>query len=59
MFVKPAPGRLVRDPHTKRPLPAEGCEVPETSYWLRRLRSDDILKTAPPAPLATDAPKGK
>lgn len=59
MFVKPAPDRLVRDPFTRRPLPAEGCEVPEESYWLRRLRSGDILKAAPPAAPAPDAPKGK
>lgn len=48
MFVKPAPNAdsgclLVRDPWTKQPLPADGAEVPETSYWLRRLKAGDVL----------------
>jgi hypothetical protein len=44
MFVQPAPGRLVRDPVSKRELPKAGGEVPETSYWLRRLACGDVLE---------------
>lgn len=43
MFVKPAPGLIVRDPFTKRPLPSSGCEVPETTYWVRAIASGDVL----------------
>jgi hypothetical protein len=44
MFVKPKPGLVVRDPISKRPLPAEGAEVPAEGYWLRRLRSGDVVQ---------------
>jgi hypothetical protein len=38
MKVKPVdPNAVIRDPHTKQPLPAEGAEVPENSFWTRRL----------------------
>ena len=49
MFVKPAPGRLVRDPVSKRPLPAEGAEVPENTYWIRRLACGDVISCDVPA----------
>lgn len=44
MFVKPKPGLIVRDPRSKRPIPPEGREVPAESYWLRRLRSGDVVE---------------
>lgn len=44
MFVKPAEGLAVRDPLTKRVLPIEGKEVPETSYWVRRVASGDVVE---------------
>lgn len=44
MFVKPKPGLVVRDPESKRPLPSEGREVPSEGYWLRRLRSGDVVE---------------
>jgi hypothetical protein len=47
MFVKPAPGRQVRDPISKRHLPAEGADVPATGYWLRRVREGDVLVVTP------------
>lgn len=54
MFVKPsAPGLLVRDPVSKRPLPAEGGEVPESTYWLRRLRAGDVVPCDAPAPVVS------
>lgn len=43
MFATPAPGKRVLDPATREPLPAGGKLVPETSYWLRRLRDGDIV----------------
>lgn len=47
MFVRPASGALVRDPHTKRALPQSGREVPESVYWLRRLRCGDVVLSTP------------
>lgn len=50
MRVKPAvPGAVIRDPHTKRPLPAEGGEVPENSFWVRRLREGEVVRIDAPA----------
>lgn len=55
MFVKPAESLVVRDPVTKLQLPADGKEVPENSYWQRRLRDGDVLLgTAAAAPKAKD-----
>jgi len=55
MWAIPTPGALVRDPFTKRPLPLEGAEVPETSFWLRRLRDGDITVHAEASPAATSS----
>nr|DAG71762.1 MAG TPA: Protein of unknown function (DUF2635) [Caudoviricetes sp.]DAG76216.1 MAG TPA: Protein of unknown function (DUF2635) [Caudoviricetes sp.] len=60
MFVKPAPGVLLRDPVTKRLLsdapvegltttvvPAEGMEVSDfDKYWLRRIQDRDAVKVS-------------
>jgi Protein of unknown function (DUF2635) len=49
MFVKPAPGRAaVRDPVTLQHVPEEGREVPEVSYWVRRVRGGDLVVVSPP-----------
>jgi len=51
--VKPkVPGAIVRDPHTRKPLPPEGAEVPEESYWIRRLMDEDVV-------LVDEAPKAE
>lgn len=51
MLVKPKSGLLVRDPHTKRPLPAEGAEVQPTTWWVRRLANGDVVPVVEqPAP---------
>lgn len=50
MKVKPAiPGAVIRDPHTKRPLPAEGREVPDTAFWRRRLLAGEVVRIGPAA----------
>lgn len=49
VFVKPAQDRQVRDPATKQHIPAEGIQVPRSSYWLRRLRDGDVLAAEPAA----------
>ncbi|WP_430736405.1 DUF2635 domain-containing protein [Pseudomonas anguilliseptica] len=47
MFVKPAPGCVVTDPATGRPLPAKGAEVPKTQFWLRRREVGDVVDATP------------
>lgn len=68
MFVKPVPGRLVRDPVKGTLLPENGAEVPDDAYfWRNRLRDGDVEKVeqAPAAAFAADpaeaaaAPKSK
>lgn len=49
MFVVPV--RPVRDPITKNYLPAEGKDVPESSYWVRRLRDGDVCLATKPEPM--------
>lgn len=58
--VKPAPGRLVRDPQTGMRVPDEGRAVPRTSYWLRRMHAGDLVEVvevveAAPEPQGGDA----
>jgi hypothetical protein len=44
MFVRPTdPSSTIRDPHTGRVLPAEGGEVPEDNFWVRRLRDGSVV----------------
>lgn len=52
MRLKPArEGLIVLDPATYLPLPSEGADVPETSYWQRRLLDGDVVEvTQPRAP---------
>jgi hypothetical protein len=43
MKVKPViPGAVIRDPVTKRQLPDKGDEVPDTSFWVRRLLAGEV-----------------
>jgi hypothetical protein len=52
MFVKPAKqGLIIRRPEIKKGnniLPDTGADVPENSYWLRRLKSGEVVKAQPP-----------
>ncbi len=41
MFVFPV-APIVRDPVSRKALPPEGREVPESTYWVRRLASGDV-----------------
>ena len=50
MFVKPAEGRAVHWPLTRRLLAREGAEVPQSPFWLLCLRNGDVVDaTAPKA----------
>ncbi|EJY6446057.1 DUF2635 domain-containing protein [Salmonella enterica] len=41
--IKPAPGRIVRDPKTMNPLAETGETKPRISYWTRRLADGDVV----------------
>lgn len=58
MYVKAAPGLVIRDPVFLDLLPPEGREVPESDYWQRRLLDGDVVKATPPAS-APPAPASK
>ncbi len=50
LYVKPAPGRLVRHPRTMRPLPEEGADVTsERGYFHRMIRTGDVVVVPRPA----------
>ena len=63
LFLRPAvPGAVVRDPHTKRALPADGGGVEARSDGRRRLRDGDAAEATPPQPaskMATVTRKAK
>lgn len=46
-FVKPNKGLVVRDPATGEPLPETGAQVPDTTYWRRRLQDEDVIPAKP------------
>lgn len=46
MLVKPRnPDMVIRDPRSRLKLPPYGVNVPETSYWVRRLNCKDVVST--------------
>ena len=47
MFVRPAEGRAVRRPDTKRLLAKDGETVPDTAFWLRAVMRGDVEEGAP------------
>ncbi len=62
MMVRPSrPDLRIPYPHApERALPAEGDDVPVTSYWLRRIQDGDVVRVdseptgnEPIAPLTT------
>lgn len=45
MKMKPVdPAAVIRDPHTKRPLAVDGCEVPESNFWTRRWLAGEVWR---------------
>ncbi|EHS8055118.1 DUF2635 domain-containing protein [Salmonella enterica subsp. enterica] len=50
LFIKPAPGCVVRDPRPPfTPLAADGEEKPQTGYWLRRVADGSVIYAERPA----------
>jgi hypothetical protein len=55
VFVKPAPGCMVRDNLTRVPLKDDGEWKPKTKYWDRRIRMIDVIECEPPKAVAPRA----
>jgi hypothetical protein len=54
MKVKPVdPNAVIRDPHTKQPLPAEGGDVPENNFWTRRCSPAKVVRESTNAVMPT------
>ncbi|ENG7016036.1 DUF2635 domain-containing protein [Yersinia enterocolitica] len=46
MFVKPTAGRAVRDPVKGTLLPESGSEVPDNTFWHRRIQDGDVVQAS-------------
>jgi len=59
MRVFSVPGRLVRDPATRRVVDADGIDVnPLDTHWVRLLADGDVTDEAPAAPSKKKAAPG-
>ena len=48
IFVKPSNADFkIKDPETGLVLPAEGAEVADSQFWLRRVRNGDVTMGEP------------
>ena len=54
IFIRPAPGRMVRDPRTMKPLPESGKSVERTPFWIRRLKAGDVVSASAAAPITRE-----
>lgn len=61
MRVKPKAGKMVRDPISLALLPENGRNVPNNTFWRRRLRDGDIelVSDVKPAPAPASSPEKK
>ena len=58
MLVIPAPGLSIRDPDLLDLLPDTGRNVPETPYWMCRLRDKDVILAGDDAAASVTQPEG-
>lgn len=49
MFVKPKDGLRVRDPVKGSALPENGADVPDNTFWRRRISDGDVSVVKPSA----------
>jgi len=42
MYVVPKKGKIVRDPLSGIAVPADGRNVPNNSFWRRRVKAGDV-----------------
>jgi hypothetical protein len=56
IFVKPKEGLVIRRPDNGRVLSAEGEEVPQSTFWQRRINEGDVIEGKAPVAAAKKAP---
>lgn len=57
MFVKPAPGLLVRDPHSHVHMPEAGRHVPDHDLeWVRLIQFGDVVAADEPVEAPASQP---
>lgn len=59
MFVKPNNGLSVRCPVKGTSLPKDGAEVPDNTFWRRRLSDGDVVVAKPKAAAKGDSQKNE
>jgi hypothetical protein len=58
LFLLPNPKHpLIRDPLTRQFLAAEGEFKPKNTYWLRRVKFEDVIVGEPPKPKTKVKPR--
>lgn len=57
LYIKPAPGLLVLDPLTRKPLENGGEPKPADTYWMRRLADGDVIEIPGAEPARKPASK--
>lgn len=58
-MVKPAEGRLVRDPKSMQLVSAEGVTIRISSFWNRRIKDGDVFVSDEVVETSTSNPKPK
>ena len=56
MRVKPQEGKIVRNPLDGSRIPSGGRNVPNNSFWRRRLAAGDVVPAEAPQPVQVKAP---
>lgn len=54
-YLRPVPGRLVRDPATGQKLPDAGARKPRTPAWVRYVKAGDVEEYQPSAESSSDS----
>ena len=49
--IKPAKGKIVRNPSGCRPIPTSGVTVVLNTYWRKRIADGAVEIVGPPAPV--------
>ena len=58
IHLKPAPGKRVRDPQSKKVLEEKGIKVDAIdTYWFRRIEDGDVVIVEPEKKAPAPAPK--
>ncbi len=58
MIITSVPGRLVRDPATRRPVDDQGLDIDPTDvHWARLLADRDVVEAPKASPATKEKPE--